>query len=322
MHIQLRGQEYMDVVFILFLVGILSLGIITSYEDIKYGKIRNRWILIALAYSVILLLCLIIFGVLKREYLINALINSGIVLLTGFIIWKIKLWSAGDAKLFFAYSLLIPLGSYSIGYFTWFPSIVLLINTFIPVFVFYLAVLLFRTSWNEKKQGWFKTNNFNKMFVLFLSLFSLSWIFNFLNISIDPATKFMILFMGVVLVEKIIKKKWVFLIAFISVLRLIFDKSVYTMQFLKTFLLLFIFFMIIRYIVSGLGEFAFTKSIGIKDLKQGMIVAEENNEKSKKTIKIHETLPFAPFIFAGALLVLLLKKDIVTWIIENIAKFI
>ena len=35
-----------------FLPMILLLGIVTSYEDIKFGKIRNKWIILALAYSI------------------------------------------------------------------------------------------------------------------------------------------------------------------------------------------------------------------------------------------------------------------------------
>jgi len=36
----------MDLIEILFLILIIPLGILTSYSDIKLGKIKNKWIII------------------------------------------------------------------------------------------------------------------------------------------------------------------------------------------------------------------------------------------------------------------------------------
>ena len=37
-----------------FLPMIIFLGIVTSYDDIKTGKIRNKWIAFALAFSAVM----------------------------------------------------------------------------------------------------------------------------------------------------------------------------------------------------------------------------------------------------------------------------
>jgi len=97
-----------DKILLVFLPMILFLGAVTSYEDIKQGKIRNKWILIAFAYA--LLANILIFWVLANSpaqaprlaYFIELGITVAISLLLGFIMWWIGLWTAGDAKLFAA----------------------------------------------------------------------------------------------------------------------------------------------------------------------------------------------------------------------------
>ena len=42
-----------DIKIWLFLPAILFLGATTSYEDIKHGKIRNKWIISAIVYAAI-----------------------------------------------------------------------------------------------------------------------------------------------------------------------------------------------------------------------------------------------------------------------------
>ena len=94
-----------------FLPIILFLGVITSYEDIKYGKIRNKWIILGLIYLVVVYIILfLVYNIynLNVTYLYFLLINGTLALLAGFLIWYICLWTAGDAKLFFVYALLIP----------------------------------------------------------------------------------------------------------------------------------------------------------------------------------------------------------------------
>jgi len=70
-----------------FLPGILILGSITSYEDIKFGKIRNKYIIAALAYAVLVYLGFILFNLknLNNVYLIELGVNFLFVVAIGFV---------------------------------------------------------------------------------------------------------------------------------------------------------------------------------------------------------------------------------------------
>jgi len=52
--------------------------------------------------------------------------------------WKFDVWAAGDAKLFIVYSILLPTTFYWKSFFSFFPSFVLMINIFIPIFIYLL----------------------------------------------------------------------------------------------------------------------------------------------------------------------------------------
>ena len=113
----------------------LFIGILTAYEDIKFGKIRNKWILVGLFIGMGTHLSLMnnIFSV---DYVLKVYLNAGIALLLGYLIWRFNGWSAGDAKLFFIFSLLLPLKFYWRSWLPIFPSLVILINTFVPLLIF------------------------------------------------------------------------------------------------------------------------------------------------------------------------------------------
>lgn len=134
----------------IFLPAVLLLGSVTSYEDCKYSKIKNKWILKGLVwalgvYSILALWLLLsdhltLFYKAKNFmsfiYIYDSLINAFIALAIGYLIWYFDLWSAGDAKLFFVFSLLLPLTYYSRSYLPFFPSFALLINVFVPAMIF------------------------------------------------------------------------------------------------------------------------------------------------------------------------------------------
>ncbi|MGM5483194.1 MAG: hypothetical protein ACQESF_07045, partial [Nanobdellota archaeon] len=128
---------------------ILLLGVVTSYTDIKFGKIRNKWILIALAYGTAiyfgafllhhltassLKLTLIVDG--KEEiysFFLQTLSNFLVSLLVGVLLWLYRMLSAADAKLYIAFSLLTPVTVYSAEFVRYFPGAILLINSIIIV---------------------------------------------------------------------------------------------------------------------------------------------------------------------------------------------
>ena len=160
--------DYLDY---LLLPIFFLLGAIISYEDIRYGKIKNKWIAIGAIWGTAVYLFFLLWLLagpfitnfyythivnlpadaprpvftLHFSFLVRSLINSFIALLVGFLIWRGKGWAAGDAKLFFVFSLLIPTKYYWKSYFPIFPSFTLLINIFIPLllFLFFRSCLYF-----------------------------------------------------------------------------------------------------------------------------------------------------------------------------------
>ena len=125
-----------------FLPAIMLLGIITSYEDIKEGKIRNKYIIFSIIYSLLIYFILILMyslkGTLRGEYISGLIINIFFAIIIGYAFWKSGVWTAGDGKLFIAYAFLVPLTEYSEGYVTFFPSMVLLVNFFVPFSIYML----------------------------------------------------------------------------------------------------------------------------------------------------------------------------------------
>jgi len=162
---------------ILFLPLLFFISLVISYEDVKYGKVRNRWILLGLIWGLAVISFFFIwyfiaspvshffyFNILKLStgslapvftvslsYLGKCLVNFSIALIIAFLMWRFKAWAAGDAKLFMVYSLLIPLKYYWKSYLAYFPSFVLLINIFIPIFIYLLIRSIFH---------WFKFVHF------------------------------------------------------------------------------------------------------------------------------------------------------------------
>lgn len=122
---------------ILFFILTVIIGLFTSIEDVRTGKIRNFWIAVGFSYGCILYL---VSGYGDRAPYHYVVSNMALSLLTAYWFWKFDLWFAGDAKLFFLYSILLPTGIYKIAFFPFFPSFQIIFYAFIPA-AFYLLAL-------------------------------------------------------------------------------------------------------------------------------------------------------------------------------------
>lgn len=345
----------------IFLPAILLLGIITSYEDIKFGKIKNKYIIAALLYTLVAYIILILFFYFKSipirvSYLSDLGINFIIALVLGYFLWYAKLWSAADGKLFIAYSALVPLTAYSNSYIRYFPSLTLLVNTFVPFFIF--AFFVFLVKIKRLGEGLKKVKK-KELYLLFLNIFWVLWIpklLSFFGVKLDFLSSLVIIIVLATGLQMLFREKALWAALFLCILRLCFDKTVFTLSFLKQFLIFILLISIIFFCLKS-SSIIFTKTIKISGLKPGMILAEDiYKEKGKykkeeialkgkeimfkrkkellirslaegltlrdirkiqrlykekklslSVIKIHQTLPFAPFIFAGALLTLIAK---------------
>ncbi len=154
---------------ILFLPFVFFIGLVTSYQDNKYGKVKNKWIFSGFLWGVGIILLLFIWYLVagpithlffpdtpvltvNPSYLFKVILNAAISLIIVFLMWRGGAWAAGDAKLFFIYSLLVPLKYYWKSYFPYFPSFVLMINIFIPIFIYlFLRAFLYFSKFTYLK---------------------------------------------------------------------------------------------------------------------------------------------------------------------------
>jgi Flp pilus assembly protein protease CpaA len=348
-----------------FIGAIVLLGVLTSYTDINYGKIRNKHNLLGLVIAV----AIYGFGVYNGETPLSiarrAALGFAICLSICFLMWKMKFWSAGDAKLFSVFYALLPASIYTL---VRSPLVDLIINSVLPLFVFIFVAMLLKTTIKQKKAALAELFNPDMLINLVLIVFSISWltkyVFLFLNIKKNYLLNIILIQAFFVLMEKFTgwkvfkgKIQLIHIILGICAARLIFDRAVYSLAFWKAFAILTIGYSLLRILIKNLGK-TFIKRKRVIELKEGDIVADrivEHNDKYRKkrgmlfsygnlfrervdplftqdadgltkedlkrikemyekkklmfeTVKVCQTLPFAPFIFLGALITAIVKN--------------
>ena len=353
----------MDIIGLIFLPAILLLGIITSYQDIKYGKIRNKWIVFSIIYALIAYIFVTaIYKIsnipLNYHYFIDVILNIFIACLAGFLLWNFKFWSAADGKLLIAYSALLPLTLYSNFYVKYFPSFIILVNTFVPFLIFALFLFLTKAKSLELKKV--KNTKKSEFAILFLNLFWILWIpklLGLLKINLDFLTSLIIVMALAIGLQKLFKKKIILISLFLCILRILFDSTIFTLAFLEQFLI-YSLLVIVIFFVFKFSSAMFIKNVPLAQLKPGMILIGKICRKGKKYIiieqeeeklnqfkkqdllsvnleaegltiqdinrikklqkqgklgfsgvRVHQTLPFAPFLFFGVLLTLIAKGN-------------
>ncbi|MFC1474755.1 prepilin peptidase [bacterium] len=127
-----------------YVILIIFLGIITSYEDIQYSKVRNKLLLLfCFLNTVLLIVDFVNTGPAVFHFSIwQIILNAVCAFLAGYILWKINIWPPGDAKLFAVFSFILPLTYYSESPLPVFPSFSLLINVFAVALVFVVVHII------------------------------------------------------------------------------------------------------------------------------------------------------------------------------------
>jgi len=293
----------------------LSLGIIFGlsavilFEDIKKKKIKNKWIVLGFGAGFLLFLAGFAYGPINFGYLINVSINTGISFLIGFGIWRLNFWPAGDAKLFILFSFLLPLYHYQNTYLNYFPSIALLINSFVIFLIFLIlksTYFLFQSLYLDDKK--YKLISFFRNKKIFLKMF--------FRISIG-------------------------LLIYFILAKFLFKSSFQP----KTFFLFFFIFFAIDALISFFINKYSKEKIKIEDLQIQMNLAEETilklkenknifknlgvlraegletnqvnlikkylTESNIKTIYIYRSVSFSLWIIIGVLMTILLKGSVV-----------
>ena len=375
-----------------FLPAIVAIGSVTTYQDIKHGKIKNKWIISALVYALIMNIALICFhhsiGDLNARYIIELFTNLIFAIIIGFGLWLMKIWTGGDGKLFIAFAALIPLSSYSYGYQDYIPSITLLINTFVPTTIILIIITLLKSSGKDIKEATVQLlkDSFNPGGIIssFLGLFSIFWVMQSALYQFGLGESiYLRFFLSMLFLSQL--EKWdkkFYIIIPLAIARTLLDNSIFTLTFLLQMLSILIVWRLLFSILTGgvmqLGHNIFSREVKMDDLEPGMIMSEVIESKNlselsgselkklksdkrikiridddrilitkpqefkdkgqvvdclpegldKKQIKLLKTLgipsiricntiPFAPFLFAGALLTIAAKGNILISLMIN-----
>ena len=270
---------------------ILLFGLLISYEDIKCGKIRNRWIVWMIIASLVLWSFFYFLKIIDLNYMLLLLVFSLASLVIGFFIWVMGIWSAGDAKLYFAFCILMPLPSYaSAG----FPPLTILINSIVPIFLFLVGKMVIMSSAKRKLIALKNTLNPKKILLFMLIVFSLMWVSNHLFYFVGIAPNYFLNILAIMFFSKVtsqivtfnlfkkLKIRAVHLFAIVGIFRVIFEyKSILTSFFWIEFITLTMGFALIRMFIWELGG-VFSKRVAISDLKEGMILADRVNSQGEK----------------------------------------
>lgn len=273
-------------------------GCLTIYTDIKYNKIRNWHILFISSISIILYFIYFIKGSLNVS--ISLILNPVVGLIIGLLLYSTGSWKAGDAKLFFTYSLLIPINKYSTV--LPFSSFVLFFNTFLISFLFVFPLFLKSIIYNKNAiiNEIISRKTFLYFGKIFLITLGVSWIIkpilNLFSLKENVFLNFILLYVGYSLIYKFINKiKHKLLIAIVLVIGFI-----------------------SRYIFMPEGLF-FTKFINYLKYILGYSVVFYI---LRVTIKLEDSnpkrIPFAPFVFLGAILS---NTDFLWWAIKILTHF-
>ncbi len=267
------------------LLTLIFFGVWTSYTDIKKGTIKNYSILLLVLVAILLN---IFFTRSFISYPLASMINLAVAIIAGVVIWLAGLWSAADAKLFIAFTLLLPVTvyKYSISYF---PGISILVNSFVPLFLVFFFQLMFKTSFKEKKEissELIEPRFIFHLLLAMLALMSISYGISYVfKISIDYFLTVIILFAILWLVEQKFKLRLDYFFLAVIILSLVFlHELILTLSFFLNWIIfscviLFIFFLI------HLSRFVYTQSVKLTELKEGMIPAEMIFRRGEKYFK-------------------------------------
>ncbi len=347
----------------LLLAFLIPFGIITSYHDIRYGKIRNKHILVALLYGIFINLAYTF----NLSYLGFVAVNATIALSVSFLAWYFTFCTAGDSKLFFAYSFLVPLGIYEYGFIEYFPSATIIINTLLLAFIYFFMKLMYITDMSEKKEIIKKTINPKSILDISIFIFGLYWGVSSIMTVFGYSGGFIVPILIIALICHYGQKLGadIFKLAIVlSILHIFFNfPELLSMFFWLNFFIYIIFLTFLLKFIPEFGYFMFSKETKISELKERMMLIEaivkkgskyvkvplsktvdvkkcsivdykasgltnddinklKHLKKSKKldfdTILIQQTIPFAPLIFIGVLLTILMDGNIYGYLFNNL----
>ena len=273
--------------FDIVLLVIVLFGLLTSYTDIKEGKIKNQHVLLLLG-AAIFVNVLITKAFLEKPF--ETLMNFAATLLLSFGMYYRNLWSEGDAKLFSAFVLLIPVTSYVYFPLNFFPALNILINTFVPAAVFFVIASVRKGNYPKIKESFRNTFSLRNILESALFLFGFAYAVGsaagYLGIDIGI---FGTVFVLIILLE--VLRKFNVNVFYLSIpfsIARVFLVPL-DIEFLYGFAIMLAAFALLRFLIN---------------------FAQLTSVKSKGKKKIPLKTSFAPFLFFGVLFTYLTGSDL------------
>lgn len=160
------------IIIILKLIILTIISLIASISDIKFGIIKNNYIIVGTVFSIVLNVLTCFF---ETSYIKIQLINILIINIISILLYVFHVWAGGDCKLIFVVSLLIPYEFYY-NFLNPYFSLLLLLAF---IFIFSYLYLIFDSVKNAILKK--RTVGFHKL-TLGLKNYILSYICNLVYI--------------------------------------------------------------------------------------------------------------------------------------------
>ena len=308
------------------LLTICILGVFASYTDIKQMRIKNIHVAAGMVTG------LALFLIFDRAYWLHYSVSVGTALVGGMLLWHFRFWTAGDAKLFLAMIMMIP------PYSVWVP-VPVFINTVLLAFGFLIVFFIWRLRPEHLQDAIQDSLQPMKILRIAIGIFGAMWAVRELLLALHLRLAFGVELLAVIamyaLLRRVLGKYSSTVFLGIAFARIILDPSVFTLPFLTQYLIMLLFFIIIRNFVGEVGEELFRRPVSPERLRPGMMLDKplelqtdagrqevlpsvrgltahdiqtiRHAKTEIKYIYVQETLPFAPFIFAGVLVTFLLR---------------
>lgn len=329
----------MNIFTILKIIFIVTLCIGSSYTDIKYGYVKNLYLLSFSLSGIVLLTLQFVFF--KNFILLDSLISILISVIMAVVLYLTHIWAAGDCKLLIVISILAPVELYREYNFLNFSIIFVIAFAFAFSYVFLIFDSICCGIKQKKIPDMTKVKSSMKLFILnyltsvccviaidnILLYFFSDFIAQYIIVLLALNVSFVIIFNSV----KCLNKKIIFPFALFAAVVLMCLRQSFSAMYLVNFILVFAVMLMKLFI----GEYNY-ELIPTSDVKAGMIISTETSmlfvnsrvrglpkishenmadritesecesihrwEKSKygsKTVKIVRKIPFAVFISLG-----------------------
>ena len=148
----------LSIVFIIQIVVIIVFSVLASIFDVKRNIVPDELNLSLLIFGLVsnLILSLLSDNV---KYILASIISMVITYIVSYLLWRLKIWGGGDAKLFTSIATVVPFGI-NINFLNIYPtlsfypfSFSLMINSILASFPFILAFVIYRLSKNNLKKN-------------------------------------------------------------------------------------------------------------------------------------------------------------------------